>query len=68
MQSWTLLLLEFRLQAAFGPTPRVKGYYLVVTHSGVTLSPFLAKAVADEIVHGRTRPELESFRPSRFFN
>jgi glycine/D-amino acid oxidase-like deaminating enzyme len=54
--------------SAVGPTPRVKGYYLVVTHSGVTLSPFLAKAVADEIVRGRTRPELESFRPSRFFN
>ncbi|MBV8837316.1 MAG: FAD-binding oxidoreductase [Alphaproteobacteria bacterium] len=54
--------------SAVGPTPRAKGYYLVVTHSGVTLGPYLAKAVADEIVHGRTRAELESFRPSRFFN
>jgi glycine/D-amino acid oxidase-like deaminating enzyme len=48
--------------------PRADGYYMVVTHSGVTLSPFLAKAAADEIVHGRIRPELETFRPSRFFN
>jgi glycine/D-amino acid oxidase-like deaminating enzyme len=54
--------------SAVGPAPRAKGYYVVVTHSGVTLSPFLAKAVADEIVHGRTRPELENFRPARFFN
>jgi glycine/D-amino acid oxidase-like deaminating enzyme len=51
-----------------GPAPRVKGYYFVVTHSGVTLSPFLAKAVTDEIVHNKTRPELENFRPGRFFN
>jgi glycine/D-amino acid oxidase-like deaminating enzyme len=54
--------------SAIGPTPRVNGYYVVVTHSGVTLSPFLAKAVTDEIVHGRTRPELANFRPGRFFN
>jgi glycine/D-amino acid oxidase-like deaminating enzyme len=54
--------------SAVGPMPRVKGYYVVVTHSGVTLGPYLAKAVADEIVHGKQRPELEPFRPSRFFN
>ena len=54
--------------SAIGPAPRAKGYYFVITHSGVTLSPFLAKAAADEIVHNRTRPELENFRPSRFFN
>jgi glycine/D-amino acid oxidase-like deaminating enzyme len=54
--------------SVIGPAPHVKGYYFVVTHSGVTLSPFLAKAVTDEIVHGKTRPELKNFRPSRFFN
>ena len=54
--------------SAVGPMPRATGYYLAVTHSGVTLSPFLGQAVADEIVHGRTRPELETFRPARFFN
>lgn len=54
--------------SAVGPVPRAKGYYLAVTHSGVTLSPFLGQAVADEIVHGRDRPELEHFRPARFFN
>jgi glycine/D-amino acid oxidase-like deaminating enzyme len=54
--------------AAVGPMPRLEGYYLAVTHSGVTLSPFLAQAIADEVVRARPRPELADFRPSRFFN
>jgi glycine/D-amino acid oxidase-like deaminating enzyme len=54
--------------SAVGPVPRVDGYYLAVTHSAVTMSPFLGAAVADEVVHGRTRPELADFRPARFFN
>ena len=54
--------------SAVGPVPRVSGYYLAVTHSGVTLSPFLGVAVADEVVRGTVRPELASFRPARFFN
>jgi glycine/D-amino acid oxidase-like deaminating enzyme len=54
--------------SAVGPVPRVAGYYLAVTHSGVTMSPFLGAAVADEIVRGQTRAELADFRPARFFN
>jgi glycine/D-amino acid oxidase-like deaminating enzyme len=54
--------------SAVGPMPRTSGYYLAVTHSGVTLSPFLGVAVADEIVSGRQRAELADFRPARFFN
>jgi glycine/D-amino acid oxidase-like deaminating enzyme len=54
--------------SAVGPVPRVDGYYLAVTHSGVTMSPFLGAAVADEVVHGRQCPELADFRPARFFN
>lgn len=54
--------------SAIGPMPRTAGYYLAVTHSGVTMSPFLGAAVADEIVGGRQRPELADFRPARFFN
>jgi len=53
---------------AMGPVPRVPGYYLAVTHSGVTMSPFLGMAVADEVMHNRIRPELAQFRPARFFN
>jgi glycine/D-amino acid oxidase-like deaminating enzyme len=41
---------------------------IAVTHSGVTMSPFLGAAVADEIIRGRQRTELTHFRPARFFN
>lgn len=54
--------------SAIGPMPRVSGYYLAVTHSGVTMSPFLGAAVADELVRGKQRAELDDFRPARFFN
>jgi glycine/D-amino acid oxidase-like deaminating enzyme len=54
--------------SAIGPVPRVAGYYVAVTHSGVTMSPFLGAAVAEEVVLGRQRPELADFRPARFFN
>ena len=54
--------------SAIGPMPRVSGYYIAITHSGVTLSPFLGAAVADEIVRGRQRAELALFRPARFYN
>ena len=54
--------------SAIGPMPRISGYYVAVTHSGVTLAPFLGRAVADEIVGGRQRAELADFRPARFFN
>lgn len=39
--------------------------YLVATHSGITLAPFLGEAVADELGGGE-RPELADFRPARF--
>jgi len=54
--------------SAVGPVPRVRGYYLAITHSGVTMSPFLGRCVADEVVRGETRAELAEFRPARFFN
>lgn len=52
--------------SAVGPMPGVSGYYIAVTHSGVTLAPFLGRAVAEEITRGRKVPQLEPFRPSRF--
>ena len=54
--------------SAIGPMPRTSGYYIAITHSGVTMSPFVGAAVADEIVRGRQRAELADFRPARFFN
>lgn len=53
---------------AMGPVPHIAGYYLMVSHSGVTLSAHLARLAADEIVGGRIHPELDGFRPGRFFN
>ena len=54
--------------SAVGTLPGVDGFYMCITHSGVTLGAFLGAAVADEIARGRTRPEIEPFRPSRFHN
>ncbi len=54
--------------SAIGPVPRVRGYYMGITHSGVTMSPFLGAAIADEVARGRERAELKDFRPARFFN
>jgi glycine/D-amino acid oxidase-like deaminating enzyme len=51
--------------SAVGPMPGIDGYYAVVTHSGVTLSPFLARAVAAEIVSDSREEQLEAFRPGR---
>lgn len=48
-------------------TPRdAAGLYLVVTHSGVTLSAYLAKLVAREVLGGVPVPELADYRPDRF--
>ena len=54
--------------SAIGPMPRTSGYYIAITHSGITIAPFLGQAAADEIVDGRQRAELADFRPTRFFN
>jgi glycine/D-amino acid oxidase-like deaminating enzyme len=53
--------------SAIGPIPNLEGYYLAVTHSGVTLGPFLGQAVAHEVMRGQAAPELAEFRPARFF-
>jgi glycine/D-amino acid oxidase-like deaminating enzyme len=54
--------------SAVGPMPGIDGYYVVVTHSGVTLSPFLARVVADEIAHDSRDARLEPFRPERLLD
>lgn len=40
--------------------------WTVVTHSGITVAPFLAETFAAEIVEEREDPALETFRPQRF--
>jgi glycine/D-amino acid oxidase-like deaminating enzyme len=49
-----------------GWVPGIAGYYVAVTHSGVTIAPYLGKAIADEIVRGQLHRSLEDFRPDRF--
>ncbi|WP_159948657.1 FAD-binding oxidoreductase [Rhizobium sp. 18065] len=49
-----------------GWVPGVSGYYAAVTHSGVTIAPYLGKAIADEVVRGRVHESLSDFRPDRF--
>jgi glycine/D-amino acid oxidase-like deaminating enzyme len=51
--------------SAVGPISGLGGYYLVCTHSGVTLGPLLGRLVTQEIVSARERPELAAFRPER---
>jgi len=54
--------------SAVGAMPGMDGYYVAVTHSGVTLSPFLARAVAAEIVDESREEQLEPFRPGRLLD
>jgi glycine/D-amino acid oxidase-like deaminating enzyme len=49
-----------------GPVPGVDGFYVVVSHSGVTLGPLWGRIAAAEILDGKPDPRLEPFRPSRF--
>lgn len=53
-------------RTVIGPQGGLSGYYAIVTHSGVTLAPFLATAAAAEILGGRPDPRLAPFRPDRF--
>jgi glycine/D-amino acid oxidase-like deaminating enzyme len=48
-----------------GTVAQRPGLYLVVTHSGVTLSPLVGELVAAEITTGRPDERLADFRPGR---
>ncbi|MFD2796648.1 NAD(P)/FAD-dependent oxidoreductase [Promicromonospora vindobonensis] len=48
-----------------GRTARVPWLYVVATHSGVTLAPYLGDGVASEI-YGEQVPAFAEFRPERF--
>jgi D-hydroxyproline dehydrogenase subunit beta len=48
-----------------GPHPDAPWLYVVVTHSGVTLAPFLGSRVAAEVM-GEDEPRFADFRPERF--
>lgn len=49
-----------------GPLPGVSGLYVIATHSGVTLGPYLGWLAALEVTRGTLREELAPFRFGRF--
>lgn len=51
-----------------GPVPDLGGYFMAVTHSGVTLAPYLGKALAHEILRGVDSADLAEFRPARLLS
>jgi glycine/D-amino acid oxidase-like deaminating enzyme len=49
-----------------GRTPEAEGLYMIVTHSGITLAPALAKLAATEIANDTTIDQLAPYRQDRF--
>lgn len=49
-----------------GLVAALPGYAEVVTHSGITLGPLLARLVARQIIDGEADPLLAPFSPDRF--
>jgi len=49
-----------------GPVPGLEGFYVVVSHSGVTLGPLWGRIAAAELLDGKRDPRLDPFRPDRF--
>jgi glycine/D-amino acid oxidase-like deaminating enzyme len=54
-------------RSIIGAVPSRPWLYLVATHSGVTLAPFLGPAVAAE-VSGEPEPLFDAFRPTRLLD
>ena len=48
-----------------GTVPRIGGYFEAITHSGVTLAPFLGRAITNMLLGRPPDPLLEPFRPDR---
>jgi glycine/D-amino acid oxidase-like deaminating enzyme len=53
-------------QSIVGWLPGADGFYVAVTHSGVTLGAHLARLITAEVAGGAPAAELEPYRPSRF--
>jgi sarcosine oxidase subunit beta len=48
-----------------GPVPSVPGFYVAVSHSGITLSPLHGRVIADLICDGRTEIPIAPYDPMR---
>jgi glycine/D-amino acid oxidase-like deaminating enzyme len=53
-------------QSIVGWLPGADGFYVAVTHSGVTLGAHLAHLITSELVTGTAPAELAPYRPDRF--
>ncbi|PYM52902.1 MAG: hypothetical protein DMD77_28390 [Candidatus Rokuibacteriota bacterium] len=51
-----------------GGVPGLEGFYVVVSHSGVTLGPLWGRIVAAELLEGAVDPRLAPYRPARFLS
>jgi glycine/D-amino acid oxidase-like deaminating enzyme len=49
-----------------GGIPGLEGFYLAVSHSGVTLGPLWGRVVAAELLAGALDSRLAPYRPARF--
>lgn len=49
-----------------GGLPELDGFYVLVSHSGVTLGPLWGRVAAAEILDGALDPRLIPYRPTRF--
>lgn len=49
-----------------GWVPGIRNLYVMVTHSGVTLAPILARYATKEILKNVNVSDLDKYRPSRF--
>ncbi len=53
-------------RAIVGPIAGAPGLYVIATHSGVTLGPWIGRLAAEEITSGRMPDQLAPFRFDRF--
>ncbi len=51
-----------------GAIPGLDGFYVVVSHSGVTLGPLWGRIAAAEILDGTLDPRLAPYRPARLIS
>jgi glycine/D-amino acid oxidase-like deaminating enzyme len=49
-----------------GAIPGLDGFYVVASHSGVTLGPLWGRIAAAELLDGALDPRLSPYRPTRF--
>ncbi|MGH2551241.1 MAG: NAD(P)/FAD-dependent oxidoreductase [Thermomicrobiales bacterium] len=68
LKKWTVAVRPMPADgvSSAGLLSSIPGYGEIVTHSGVTLGPLLARFVANEIAGAGPDPLLAMFRPGRF--